>query len=56
VNISDLEKELKDLRDTHKRMEDHLGVSPNYLLSNYYKLTKRALTRIKELETKEKVE
>lgn len=50
--LQELQDELKGLRDTHKRLAEHLGVSPNYLLTKYFKLGEKALKEIEELRNK----
>jgi hypothetical protein len=50
--VDELKSELEELRETHKRMAEHLGVSPNFLLTNYYKFGEKALKVIEKLEKK----
>lgn len=52
--IKELKIELEDLRDTHRRMADNLGVSPNFLLTNYYKFANKALKELDRLNQTEK--
>lgn len=49
--LQELQKELEDLRETHIRMADHLGVSPNYLLTKYFQFGEKALKEIEQLQS-----
>lgn len=50
--MNELEKELNELRETHLRMAEHLGVSPNVLLKNYFDFGEKAIKELKNKQEK----
>lgn len=47
--------ELEDLRETHTRINGHLGITPNHLLTRYYRLGKKLIERLEKLEKSQQV-
>jgi hypothetical protein len=56
-NLGSLEKfqnELSELRDTQLRLAEHLGPSPNFLLSNYFKFGGKVLSELERVQNQDK--
>lgn len=53
--LTELKSELNELRETHSRLAEHVGVSPNYLLTKYFQLGEKAIKEIERLNIMEEV-